>query len=428
MNISNKSQKSQAKQWIPSFEQAKGFFDADGGFYGRITLGQGKSKKCSQNVGLKACQRTRCSDVIYGILEAWGGAEALGLKPILGVRSHSNPSNSESSSKQVSCSTLEKKKSPYWEKIQKSPPIAPTKLQDFLIIMILHKAQSRTSYRLDDTSGYTLTVNEILYKNYPGSINESVETDRIAVLALLWLRKQMYGSQQKINKYEKPIQFYHEKLFANPYEIAKSEIVGNLILDTLRKKMVDSYDPTKIVPQLTEEYFSGYHIGDGSFSLAIKDTGKWMSVKFHWSITDNIKHIPLLEAFKLKYCNSAKIQIFNNPKVGTNYCRLVINDVTAIEEEVISILEKFDYPEERSHQLNLFKEAIKIMRNKDHRSSFKKQQDLINIKFGMNNHNCGPFSIQSLNLKSTKKDIEENKKRETWLKLLDSRKEYFVNP
>jgi hypothetical protein len=153
----------------------------------------------------------------------------------------------------------------------------------------------------------TLSATEIVNNLLP---SVQVDSLRIASLSLLYLRYQMFG-KVKSNKNPNlvPIEQRYEALNATDFEIEESIKIGKKLYKQIQE------DVLKHVQNITisESYFLGLHIGDGSFSFStyFSTNHKSFKARFTWNLTDCMENKLLLVAVK-EFLQSKGIHFTNS--------------------------------------------------------------------------------------------------------------------
>jgi hypothetical protein len=398
-------------EW-PTLTQVRGFLDSDGSYYGRVQLNSNKTV-FSFYGGFSISQQLKNADAIDGVFNFLGGYQALGLADGVNIYYH-NASLNESGSKAISLNTLKNGPGSFlFDDLVKNPSIAPTKLGDWVITYFLFQAQ-----------GYTPSASEHRAEGYYRAVTNLLGPDvcddkQVANAACLVVRKKMHGAQKNVNPRETKLDTWFDKMNLSSEKRAAAIALGEQIWLTLQARFLNNVSKKTRISALSDGYLSGYHVGDGGFCISI-DLNDGIDVKLRWQITDCIEATPLLEAINERYMNNVGL-VYQIEKDGRPYSRLMLNGADNIRNSLaLKALTGHNYPRGKAHSLFNFLHVLKIIKRRDHLHDVDMLIELVDMKFGMNNDNCGPFSLQTD--EASAKDIIENTKR---LEMIDNINENF---
>lgn len=350
-----------------SFETIQGFFDADGSYEAKVRVGT--QKLISFHVNIIFSQKDK--DVLQAILNSIGAdltkeearSESL-EKKVISQRVTQNESGTTSITHSISLAFS----NPYGKALlkfwQSNPPKAPTKLLDFRIARILAEVK-------------TTTASQVVNKYLP---NSEIPNERIASLALLWLRYRMFGKVKKSrNPGLIPIEVYYSELRATPAEIQQSVVIGQQLFAPIQQE-INGFAP--ISSSLSNDYLLGYHIGDGSFQIEtiFGPNNQSFKAKFLWTATDCTQNLALLEAIKQK---------LNSDGIGsgiTDYTTYKKLHVSGIEngKKLVDKWKNQKMSLARQNQYDCFKKSIELYSCPNFRQDLVKLEEFIHLKWIMN--------------------------------------------
>lgn len=345
-----------------SFETIQGFFDADGSYEAKVRVGT--QKPISFHVNIIFSQKDK--DVLQAILNSIGVdlAEEEKKEKVISQREIQNDSGTTSIAHSISLAFS----NPYGKALRKfwqsNPPKASTKLLDFCIACILAEVN-------------TITASQVVNKYLP---NSEMKNERIASLALLWLRYRMFGKVKKSrNPRLTPIEVYYSELCATEAEIQQSVVIGQQLFASIPQE-INGF--ASISSSLTNDYLLGYHLGDGSFQIQTTFGLNNQSFKatFMWTATDCAENLALLEAIKQKLKSDGIGSGITDYKT---YKKLHVSGI----ENVKKLVEKWENKKmslARQNQYDCFKKAIELYSCPNFREDLVKLEDFIHLKWVMN--------------------------------------------
>jgi len=364
-------------------EVIQGFFDADGSFEAKVYLG--KRKTISFHVNILFSQKEK--DVLEAVLFSINSQNQINERTITNASGTISTGNSIGNSLSSDSGQL---LLDFWEK---NPPKAPTKYLDYRIAKIIYKvAQDLNTTSLD-------VVNELLPEL-------NLQSERVASLALLYLRFQMYG---KIKDNSNPelykITYYYKKVSATKDEIAQGETIGKQLFEPIQQ----DYEICKsnFNMDISNNYLLGYHIGDGSFWVSNKFPNKRsFRSTFYWSLTDCTDNRALLKSIKNKLISenvpfpkpqqrkesakTKKLKEYAEPGISdyTTYLKLQLSSKEACGK-LLELFSKCDFdfqnlPEKRLNQYTLFVKAYNMYFSPNFRKNLSVLQEFIRITWQIN--------------------------------------------
>jgi len=345
-----------------SLETVQGFFDADGSYEAKVYVGTQKSISFHVNIIFSQKHRDVLQTVINSTVINSIDTNSIPEDPGITIseRTIENLSGTTSTANSISIAfshPVGKKLLNFW---LKKPPKAPTKLLDFRIAYILAEIKN-------------LKASQVIRNYLP---NNSIQNERIASLALLWLRYRMRGKENRHSRLRN-IESYYSELNATEAEIQQSVAIGQqlyapikLEMDTLRSQV------------LSDDYLLGYHIGDGSFQMQTEfgPTSNSFQVKFTWTITDSKENLDLLKALE----NQLKSEGIHCAITDYDtYYKLHVSGV----ENCKKLVEKWQdkkLPSVRQNQYDCFRKALDLYSSPNFRQELAKLEDVIHLKWVMN--------------------------------------------
>lgn len=340
----------------------RGFFDSDGSWGVKVYIGSEK-KPVSFHVNITFSQKD--PTVLESVLASVGATDAT-----ISKRTHLNPSGNTSQSSSISIALSNTAGQTLLNVWANDPPVSPTKYLDYRIVLVLQRVNNESALSV---------VNQLL-----PSLN--ISDLRIASLALLYLRYQMYGaSKTKKQASLVPIEKHYQSLKATTVEIEQSIKIGEQLYAPIKRDVVNHVNNLVIC----EDYLLGYHTSDGCFSIQTQFNAQCTSFKanFTWSLTDCIENKRLLETIKT-FLESKGITFTKGCLVDyTTYMRLQITSIS----ECSKLVKLFDqwgaqtsFSNVRLNQYQLFSEALRLYQDPKFRTDYSLCSKFIELKWKMN--------------------------------------------
>lgn len=367
-----------SNNWRPNKEVIRGFFDADGSF--QVKIYHSVEKGISFHVNAIFTQKTENKDLLKGIVDSLykkGKFKKITNRVIINDSSFSAVSagvkSFEGSSFAVSFS------SPAGQELlaewEKQPPNAPTKLLDYRIARLLSsgiKVGLLPYFKIN-------VVNDDLEDHFD-LCDDPVTT----ALTFLYIRFQMYAAKNTKAK-RTPIKEHYEFVKANNEQIERSIVIGEKLMANIRKEQQSIIsNPSLLIPNITEDYLLGYHIGDGCFYIQThfdKGKGPSFSMTFTWTLTDCKENAPLLQAVKAKL--ESEGVFFVSYAAYSGYDRISVQRIN----DCLKIVNRWKgkvLPLARQNQYDCFAEALRIYHTKEYQHDLKKAERLIELKWKIN--------------------------------------------
>ena len=352
------------KGWLPTLDMILGFFDADGSFQARTYIKT--TGLPSFYLSLDFTQKGSNSDVLEGILRFFGESYEVSRRQMISDEGIAF----EGSRIGIGFKSAAGVK--IFKTWKENPPLAPTKYYDYRITLILSQAMQTNILN---------TVN----KNLP--LGQSCDDIKVAGIALVWLREQMYGAKQYKER-RIPIQNLYAQMGVTSKQIFLGEKLGKQLLNPIQTELdTIKKDPSLLIPRITNDRLLGYHIGDGSFymSLTLKP-GLFQAMtfksRFFWSATDCSANRPLLLAIKAKLENEPGIKNLSKTEYGT-YLKIVMSSNSSVTAFMKRWEGKF-LPRTRQNQYNTMQKALKIYNTDVYQTDLEQAKELIRCKWDIN--------------------------------------------
>ena len=351
--------------WIPSsIEIIQGFFVADGSF--QVRMYKNQDNLFSYYVAIVFSQSERNESVLYGILSFLNDKTKTVTKRIHVGSTSDNVHNTRSITLSIGSHGGSKMFS-FWET---NPPIAVSKLNDFRIVSILSKVDSKKANHL-------IIVNDCLEQK------DHITDLRIANLALLQLRYEMYAARNDVGD-QRLIQEHYNSVRATKEEIEiAQEVCNNIMISIKKEQEAIKTNPSLLIERLSDYYLLGYYIGDGSFMLQVNfENNKAgvlnanVKVRIQFTLSDCLESTPVFQAIKEKL-QCGQLQTYST------YLKYVISYADKVNI-VVNLWKTKNLPQPRQNQYDLICEALSIVGKKEHLIKYESLQRLIEIKWSMN--------------------------------------------
>lgn len=344
-----------------SLDTIKGLFDADGSYEAKVYVGTQKPISFHVNIIFTQKHLNVLQAVIKSLITISGSGNPL---KITSQRTTINQSGTTSISYSISIAfsnPMAKGLLGFWHN---NPPKAPTKLLDFRIACILAEINKFTALQV---------VNKYLPNN-------SIQNERIASLALLWLRFCMFGKvKDTANPKLIPIESYYSQLNATQAEIQQSVAIGQQLFAPIKQEWNASTLSSQV---FSDDYLLGYHIGDGSFQITTEfgSNGRSFKGKFFWTVTDCTQNLALLESIQKQLGNE------NISSGIVDYGTWKRLTVTGIEncKKLAGRWKNKRLSSVRQNQYDCFNKALELYSVPTFRQDLVKLEDFIHLKWIMN--------------------------------------------
>lgn len=345
-----------------NIDMVQGFFDADGSFEAKVYLGT--QKPISFHVNIIFSQKE--TDVLQAVLDTTAAHNSKGnsLKKI-SARTIINLSGTQSIGNSISIAFSSNAGQNLLEVWKTQPPKAPTKFLDYSIAKIL----AEVSETQDSTAV------GVVKKHLPNIV---LQDEKVAGLALLWLRFRMYGkTKDSRNPNLKPITSYYTELGVSQHQIDQSITIGKQLYVGIEKALAMHIANLTI----TDDYLVGYHIGDGSFSIQNIFEVKSFKAKFSWTVTDCAENLPLLKAIGSEL-KSKGVQ-FVGLSGYTTYFKLRVSSIDG-NQKLVNLWKGKILPQVRKNQYECFSKAIEIYTLPNFRNDLSLLEEFIRLTWRMN--------------------------------------------
>lgn len=349
--------------WLPTLNMILGFFDADGSFQVRTYI---KSDGIpSFYFSLDFTQKGLNSDILESILCFFNVTHDITRREMI------SDDGTVCEGKRIGIGFKSVEGVKILKAWEENPPLAPTKFFDYKIALILFAAMQ---------TNILAAVNKYL-------LGQSCTDIKIASVALVWLREQMYGATQYKER-RIPIENHYAKMAVTQKQIVLGEAIGKQLLDPIQAELDRiTNDPTLLISRITEDRLLGYHIGDGSFYMSlILQPGIVQAMnftaRFFWSVTDCTTNRPLLLAIKAILEKNTEIKRLSITDYPT-YSKIVISRNSA----VTALQKRWDgvsLPRSRKQQYDTMAKALDIYNTDTYKRDLSKAKELIGYKWAIN--------------------------------------------